>query len=370
MKQKAIVYIVPDIYPCSTGGLEIFYSKLLPEMAKKENVILISCCNHPFPNVTLVRIPKNLFGLRGTTTITILLMSFIQILRRRKQIKIIHLPYTSNSGKWGFMLPILKKIYHVDYLLHIHGGGMRKWKFFSGNKLLFRNASKIIGVSEVIKKEYEIRSNQIIDVVLPLVPFETSSINKDVLRQNLNLQKEDCVVLFVGSLKPLKRPLDIIDAISNISKSWLVEHNLKFIFIGSGSLLETIKERIIEKELSDFVILTGKISYEDVPAYYKASDIYIIASDYEGTSKALLEAMHNRLPIIASDVNGINNILTNNKNALLFQKANQNQIIASIQKLVQNVDLRNKLSDSAYNLYREKFIFENTLNQLFLKYNQ
>ncbi len=370
MTKSKIVYIVPVIYPCSTGGLEIFYYKLLPEIAKTEKLVLISACNHPLSNVNLVKIPKNIFGLRGTTTITVLLMTFIQIFKLRKQIKIVHLPYTSNSGKWGFVLPFLKILFNVDYLLHIHGGGMRKWKPFSGNKMLFKYASQICGVSDVIKKEYENRSNRKIDVVLPLVPFDTVSEDKMSIRNHLKINENDCVILFVGSLKPLKRPLDIIDAISLISKEWLIENKVKFIFIGGGSLVEDINERIVENNLSEFVHLTGKISYDDVPPYYKASDIYIISSDYEGTPKAMLEAMHHHLPIIASDVNGINNILTNNTNALLFPKANPEEMSRVIKKLVEDRELRKELSQNAYSIYSEKFIFENTVQQLLKKYNQ
>ena len=47
-----------------------------------------------------------------------------------------------------------------------------------------------------------------------------------------------------------------------------------------------------------------------IPDYYKTADFYIISSDYEGTSLSLLEAMFNKLAIIASDAPGINRMLT------------------------------------------------------------
>ena len=96
--------------------------------------------------------------------------------------------------------------------------------------------------------------------------------------------------------------------------------------MGDGHLKNPLISTIQNAQFQDYVHFTGKLPYADVPQYYKMADIYVIPSEFEGTSKSLLEAMHNQLPIIATDVTGINNILTHKKHALLFEKATPNNL--------------------------------------------
>ena len=201
-KEKYIVYVVLDIYPCGTGGMEIFYNKLLPEIAKKENVILITACNKiNTDNYTIIRIYKKIFLLPGTTRFGTLFFTALTLIKIKDRVKIVHLPYTSNSGRWGFIFPLLRKYFKIKYLLQLHGGGMMPWRRFNADGKLFKYADQLIAVSSIIKKEFEKRTSRKIELVYPLVPFENSGENRNAVRKKNNFNRDDKIILFVGSIK-------------------------------------------------------------------------------------------------------------------------------------------------------------------------
>lgn len=360
-----VAFIVPNIYPCATGGMEIFYNSFIREIKKHCNVMLITVCNeYDEDGVETVRVKKKLFNIPGTGRVTLLFRVFFTLFKHYRKIKIVHFPYTSNAGKWGYVLPLAKKILGIEYLIHIHGGGMGKWKFLSGNKSLFKHASHIAAVSDITKDEYERRTNRTIKIIYPLVPFRKSEIPKDELRKKYGYTSADQIILYIGSLKEIKSPDTLLDAFNNIGKDEIKHRNLKLIFVGTGLLEKNLRRKTIEFGLEGFVTFTGLVHYEDIPNYFKMADMYIMPSKFEGTPKSLLEAMFNKLPIIASDVQGINNVLTDHENALLFQVNNSKNLVSKIKILLSDKHLAERLAENAYNLFHKKYSFDSTITEL------
>ena len=137
-------------------------------------------------------------------------------------------------------------------------------------------------------------------------------------------------MLFVGSMKAMKNPDKIIKAFQIIGSSWLEEQNIRLILVGTGEMDNQLKEMIEQYQLEKYIRMEGLVHRDAIPDYYRASDVYIISSDYEGTSISLLEAMYNRLVIIGSDAPGINKMLINEQNSLLYETQNTNQLAKTI----------------------------------------
>jgi glycosyltransferase involved in cell wall biosynthesis len=362
---RLVTYILIDIYPCKTGGFEIFYHELLREISKTENVLLITSCKEVDNSKFHVEyISKKYLSIPHTKKIATLLFTASKILKYRKKIKLIHLPYAKNSGKWGYILPLFKKLFNIPYLLHIHGGGMTKWKKRSGDKILFKNAVELLGVSDLIVREYKKRSNKQVKLIYPLVPFHSAKKSKIKLRNEYGFSEKDTILLYVGSLKELKSPETLLEAFLRLNNEFINKNNVKLIFVGGGPLKKKLKEKALASHLSDNISFTGNVPYDRVPNYYKISDVYIITSQFEGTPKTLLEAMYNGMPIIGSDVNGINNILEDEKHALLFQYNNPNLLKKCIERVQSDTNLAKKLSVNSQKLYDKKYKFQNTLKKL------
>lgn len=366
-----VAFIVPDIYPCATGGMEIFYYNLLRELKKRIRIILITCCSsYNEDGVEVLRVKKKFIGIPGSGRFFLPIKVFLTLIRYHKKIKLIHFPYTSNAGKWGYVLSIIKRLYGINYLLHLHGGGMRKWKYLSGNETLFNNADELLAVSDLIKDEYEKRTKRNVKLIYPLVPFSRCETEKNELKKTRGFSANDKIILFVGSLKEIKSPDTLLKAFINLGKDCISKESLKLIFVGKGDLRESLEGDAIKFGLRGSIIFTGLIPYHEVASYFKMADIYVIPSKFEGTPKSLLEAMFNKLPIIASDVTGLNNVLTDNKHALLFPLGNSELLTEKLKKLISDGAQARILAESAYEHYCKKYSFDSTLTNLMEIYNQ
>jgi glycosyltransferase involved in cell wall biosynthesis len=106
--------------------------------------------------------------------------------------------------------------------------------------------------------------------------------------------------------------------------------------------------------------------------FYCISDGYIIASDYEGTSLSLMEAMFNGLLIVASQVKGIDEMLSNKVNSLLFEVRNPRSLADQLIYSIAHWDELDILRKQAQKDYFERYSYGRMMedyNTLFLNVN-
>ena len=116
------------------------------------------------------------------------------------------------------------------------------------------------------------------------------------------------------------------------------------------SLCNTVEK----EELDNFFLFIGNVPREQINELYKIADYYIISSDFEGTPISMLEAMFNKVPIIGSDVSGINSVLDENR-GLLFNNKDVHSLVNAIKKLLEDDDFAKLIIENSYNYYIENF---------------
>jgi glycosyltransferase involved in cell wall biosynthesis len=247
---------------------------------------------------------------------------------------------------------------------------MKPWRFKVLQRLFFKNADRIIAVSEIIKIEYEKRTGNKIKVILPLIPFTRSASSEIDLKRSFGLDEDDKIILVVGSLKPIKGSEIILKSFLNLDMALVKKEILKLIFVGDGPQRKALESRVLEyQEFAGHVHFWGNITHDKLPDVYAIANIYVIASWFEGTPKTLLEAMYNGLPIIGSNVNGINNIISDRKNGLLFEKNNDLQLSEHIKFLIQNKKTAAQFGVNARTDYNEKNDLSKTIRAFEDLYN-
>jgi glycosyltransferase involved in cell wall biosynthesis len=100
----------------------------------------------------------------------------------------------------------------------------------------------------------------------------------------------------------------------------------------------------------NFVLLLFSVSI------YKHNDIFILPSISEGTPRVLIEAMANRLLVIATNVGGVPFTINNNKNGILIEPKSSDQICCAIKEILKNDEKREQIMEEAF-----EFAKENTL---------
>jgi len=170
------------------------------------------------------------------------------------------------------------------------------------------------------------------------------------LRPVLNKPLNKIKILFVGRLEEVKGIEVLVEAVNILQNQYNKEVELTI--IGGGSLEQKLKEQ--SKLYGLNVQFLGIIPYgPDLFKYYRDSDIFVLPSYSEGTPLVIIESMANSLPVIASNVGGIPNLLSNNENGFLFDPGNAVELVDAIIKLSSDVNVYNKVFKNAYNFALE-----------------
>lgn len=147
------------------------------------------------------------------------------------------------------------------------------------------------------------------------------------------LGEKSNLIVSVGRLEPQKNHRLLIDAFSEIAYK-LPEY--KLLIFGKGSMESELKKQISEKGMNENILLMG---YKDnVLEEIRNAKMFILSSDYEGISNALLEAMAIGLPVISTDhpIGGARQLIKNGHNGLLVNVGDKNELKNAILRLVED----------------------------------
>lgn len=147
-------------------------------------------------------------------------------------------------------------------------------------------------------------------------------------------------VLYVGRLAEQKRPEIFVELAFYLSQN-APELDLRFRMAGEGPLLENLK-----KQVTDYRLPENAVSFlgnrPDVLPLYQESDLLVLPSRFEGTPNVLLEAMACGLPIVATKVGGVPEIVSE-KCGILVDPENKRELFEAARELVTNESLRRRL---------------------------
>lgn len=171
-------------------------------------------------------------------------------------------------------------------------------------------------------------------------------------RLSLHLSSEDVVIGFVGRLyDDHKRVSDLIDAISLLKVP-----NVKLLIVGEGKDRKVLEKRVKNLNLEKSVIFLGYQSKTDL--YYQLMNVFCIPSSREGFGLVAVEAMLHKLPVVATAVGGLKEVVIDGETGYLVKAGSQMDLVNRIKKLVQNPHLRERFGEAGYVRAKEKYTAE------------
>jgi glycosyltransferase involved in cell wall biosynthesis len=359
-----ILQVLNQIYPFYTGGAEIFHYHLIKNLSLHgHDMAYLGYDDIDIVSIKFYKILK-IKPLR----VFVPLQTIYYLIKLRRSFDVVHLNYCQSNIVHWLYYPVLKKIFGLKYGLTIHDP--REWRHSHLFKWVFYNADFVVAVSERLKNEYEKRCNREISYLPPVIPLSQAHEGREFLLHKLGFEKGQKIFLFAGSIKNLKRPLIIIEALQLLDRVFLRENKVVFLFIGDGDQLLELREKTTEYNLSSFVKIIGRVPNEEISKYYKIASFYIIPSMFEGKSMSLIEAMFNRLPIIASNVQGINDIIFDHENGLLFELDDMGMLSRKIMQIITDKELAERLAEQAYSDYSSQFRFDEIIIEYLKKYKE
>ncbi|HOP59461.1 MAG TPA: glycosyltransferase [Bacteroidales bacterium] len=156
-------------------------------------------------------------------------------------------------------------------------------------------------------------------------------LNRNEIRQKLNISSGTTVILTTGRLAPLKGWKFMIDSFKLFMNK--VSDTLLY-FIGEGEDYDLILKYISDNSLTNHIILAGKKSQAEVALFLNAADLYIMASYKEGWSTSLMEAIACGVPACVTDFSSASEIIIEGENGFIVREHREDLFIEAMMKSV------------------------------------
>jgi len=162
-------------------------------------------------------------------------------------------------------------------------------------------------------------------------------------RAELSLRPDQIVIGCVAQLRKQKGHRFLLTA---LAKLLLKHQELVLVLVGTGQQKHRLQKQIKRLNIQHHVIMLGNRG--DIPDILPLFDIFVLPTLYEGMSRALLEAMASKLPIITTDLPENRAIFTPHHSALLVKPRDPTALAASLEQLIFNPARRSSLAKAAY----------------------
>jgi len=161
---------------------------------------------------------------------------------------------------------------------------------------------------------------------------------------------EHAVILSHGRLVRKRGVSDLIRAFPAIAKE--LPH-CRLVVVGDGPDREQLIRLARDLNVLDRTDFVGLVPHERIAAHVQSSDVVVIPSLIEGHSCSVLEAMAAGRPVVATDVGGISEVISNGENGVLVEPGRPDQISAAVVKILRDREFAQKLGRNAVVTARE-----------------
>ncbi len=153
----------------------------------------------------------------------------------------------------------------------------------------------------------------------------------------------------------------IVDAVERGIQSGAFHQKIVIHFAGNGGSLADLQESVQKKGLQDHVKFHGLLTEEEILSFLEKLDFYVHASYAETMCTSVMQAMACGLPVLASNIPGINNIVLENENALLFKNSDIDSMVNGLSAMQEPI-LRERMGRNAREYALKHFSSTETFN--------
>ena len=244
----------------------------------------------------------------------------------------------------GLSAWLAKVFFKKPYCTWCHGADIYlSWRFKSiASKLFLKSADAVIALTQDMERKIQEICNRDAFVIpggIDLRRFEGLS-RKNAAKSSTDSER---IILFVGRLHPLKGVAYLVEAMYTIIHS---NPRVRLLIVGDGEERSNLENLTNKLGLAKYISFTGKVPHEKVPEYMATADVLVLPSLVEGFGVVLLEAMACGLPIVATNVGGIPEIVQDGENGLMAESENSREIADKVLMIFENDELRKRISQN------------------------
>lgn len=226
-------------------------------------------------------------------------------------------------------------------------------------KYALKKSSRIIALSNELKREaIELGANEDKIYVIPdgVDTSQFKPMDKGALRARLQLP-DGFLVLFAGSLFKGKR----VDRLIKVSSSLSRASDFHVLIVGDGPERQKLEGMARSLGLNN-ILFKGQISHEDLPPYMATSDVLVLPSETEGLPTCVQEAMACGIPVVASNVGGLPDLVT--KGVTGYLADDDIELEGYLKQLISSPSLTRMMGEKALDFARRNLALETVVEQI------
>jgi glycosyltransferase involved in cell wall biosynthesis len=288
---------------------------------------------------------------------------------REFQPDIVH-THASKAGALGRKAAIKEKVPVIVHTFHGHVfhhyfNSLKTAVYKKVERNLAKKTDAIIAISPIQKREL-VETHQIApDAKVNVIPLgfdlsifrENSVENRFKFRKKYEIGDDEIALGLIGRMVPIKNHLGFLDAIEVLASK--TKQNLVIVLVGDGELREEIEKRsneLVEKYGTLRFVFTSWV--QKVNEILPGLDIVCLSSLNEGTPVSLIEAQAAGVPVVTTDVGGVRDVVLDQETGIVTGMFQPNEFAKSLLLLIQNEEIRGKMSQNGWNHVKEKFHYK------------
>lgn len=299
---------------------------------------------------------------------------------REYQPDIVH-THASKAGALGrraafaCKVPVVVHTFH-GHVFHSYFGAVKTKLFKLIERRLARKSTGIIAISELQKKELceehricKADKIKVIPLGFDLEQFRTDLPAKRMaVRTQYELAEDEVAVAIIGRLAPIKNHAFFLQVVEQLLAKGI--RNARFFIVGDGELQAEIAAASAEinQKYGVKIVLTSWI--KDIATFNAGMDIICLTSNNEGTPVSLIEAQACNVPVVTTEVGGVRDIVSDGETGFIVQKGNLEQFADKLGTLIENEEIRKKMSQNGWSFVREKFHYTRLVSDMAAYYRE
>ncbi|HXV99089.1 MAG TPA: glycosyltransferase family 4 protein [Anaerolineae bacterium] len=351
------ILMLNNEFPPLGGGTGVVNYHLLEELASYQEVwvdlVTSSRSHHDYETerfakrITIYKTPVDNHNIHHATNQELLRYSWRGLLKSRELLKQqrYNLSFAFAGVPAGAISYALKLSHKLPYLVSLQGADIPGFEarynwLYPLLKPVLRRIWRNAGVVTAISKQHQLLAHQTMpELDIPIIynGVNTQTFQPfDYFRQDLEIN-----ILCVGRLIERKGQHHLLRAFANLCA--IYDRPLRLILAGTGDAEAALHRLATDLGVAEQVNFIGFVSRNDMPTVYPQADIFVLASQNEGMSIALLEAMASGLPVVVTDTGGTAELVREDLNGYTVPWADVSKLTEALAKLVKDQEIRQQM---------------------------
>ncbi len=305
--------------------------------------------------VPVLRKSADVCGVHEMLTFVLSASLYSLRLARRFRPDIVHVFFGIPSGPVAYLL---KKVYNLPYVIFLGGRDVPRphpdppvYRLIYGIltpaiKSIWGNARAVVACSNGLR-ELALKTDD--SARVHVIPDGVDLSKFRPVKRDVNPEKVK--ILAIGRLIPRKGFDYLIRSLPEVTK--MAERDFCVEIVGDGPLRAELTQLVEQLEVADKVIFAGTVPYERLAEKYQQADVFVLSSLAEGMPLVVLEAMASGLPIIASGVQGIEELVKEGVNGHLFSPGDCESLSRHLAAIINDDAVRPRMGEESARIVKK-----------------